>query len=93
MVIRLEWGGMESRSTGEKTEGIGKEKERRRTGCHKFKQQLTFRVKACGNGPLAMRICNAVSAERSAALCSTRRSSFWPSRRGFTRRVRADANR
>lgn len=50
---------------GEKTKGSGK-KKRRRTGCHKFKQQLTFRVKACGNGPLAMRICNAVSAERAA---------------------------
>lgn len=50
---------------GEKTKGSGKKK--RRTGCHKFKQQLTFRVKACGNGPLAMRICNVVSAERSTA--------------------------
>lgn len=69
------WNGVEWRAgrRERRPKGSGK-KKRRRTGCHKFKQQLTFRVKACGNGPLAMRICNAVSAERSAALFNTNKS-------------------
>lgn len=47
------------RGTREKTRDE-RDEGGRKEGCHKFKQQLTFSVKACGNGPLATRICIAV---------------------------------
>lgn len=90
MVIRPERREPADREDQEVEGGAG----RGRTGCHKFKQQLTFRVKVCGNGPLATRICIAVSERREAP--SDTRSPLRPSRKGFTRESNAaprDANR
>lgn len=50
MIIRSEWGGTKSRPTKRRLSRRSGEEE---TGYHKFKQQLTFKVKVCGNEPLA----------------------------------------
>lgn len=56
------------------------------TGCHKFKQQLTFRVKVpCGNGPLAdTYLYRREGTERREAPSDTRRP-FRP----FAKRIHA----